>query len=247
MRRQKIRSVTIPEPCTEPWEKMATLDGDRRFCEHCQHEVIDFSRASDGEILATLSRASGRVCGRLTQTQLNRLRSISPPQSSRPAAALVAASLVAAVALPGPASAAPPTKPSPVAAKASRSGGRAAVAPAGHRQGRPGGRWVLSGRVVNESGEPLPGATVHIAGTSLVRITDEEGKFRWDIARSNSPRGDLILEARLSGFEQTSTVVTEGDEQPRQLVLLVDLGALPVTGGAIVVGVDSSERPPGRR
>lgn len=63
--------ITIPEPCNEDWSKMtATQCG--AFCMACQKEVVDFSLMSEAEIVDRLSKASGKVCGRIATDKLNR-------------------------------------------------------------------------------------------------------------------------------------------------------------------------------
>ncbi|MFT6962192.1 MAG: hypothetical protein ACJAWV_001919, partial [Flammeovirgaceae bacterium] len=42
---QMKNKITIAEPCTESWEKMAqTGKTDCAFCQSCQKEVIDFTQ-----------------------------------------------------------------------------------------------------------------------------------------------------------------------------------------------------------
>ena len=43
-----------------------------RFCNHCQHEIIDFSKMSDAEILRVLDQPNAPKCGRWHKSQLNR-------------------------------------------------------------------------------------------------------------------------------------------------------------------------------
>ncbi len=63
--------ISIPEPCHEDWSNMTPTQCGA-FCKACQKEVIDFSQMSEAEIVDRLSKASGRVCGRITANKLNR-------------------------------------------------------------------------------------------------------------------------------------------------------------------------------
>lgn len=63
--------ITIPKPCHEDWSKMSPTQCGA-FCKACQKEVIDFSLMSEAEIVDKLSKASGKVCGRITTDKLNR-------------------------------------------------------------------------------------------------------------------------------------------------------------------------------
>ncbi len=64
--------VTITKPCTENWEKMNPNTGTSRFCDACQKCVIDFSTATDKEIISKLKSSKGEVCGKFSDAQLNR-------------------------------------------------------------------------------------------------------------------------------------------------------------------------------
>jgi hypothetical protein len=70
--KSKIISIQIPEPCAENWDKMTPLEG-KRFCGSCQKSVIDFSNATNAEIISILSNTTAKVCGRFRQSQLDYL------------------------------------------------------------------------------------------------------------------------------------------------------------------------------
>jgi hypothetical protein len=60
----KLDSVRIASPCAKKWEEMA--GGDRvRFCSHCQLNVYNFSAMTKAEAESFLTKAKGRVCGRV--------------------------------------------------------------------------------------------------------------------------------------------------------------------------------------
>lgn len=63
--------ISIPEPCNVPWESMSPLDAEKRYCSSCERVITDFSKMSDAELLAYFQK-SQKVCGRLTEDQLNR-------------------------------------------------------------------------------------------------------------------------------------------------------------------------------
>ena len=50
-----VRSTTIHQPatCAESWDAMAPTDVGRH-CASCQTQVVDFTRMSDGEVVAFL-------------------------------------------------------------------------------------------------------------------------------------------------------------------------------------------------
>lgn len=69
--------ISIPEPCHENWDKMTpTKQG--RFCDVCSKCVVDFTRFSDGELLAYFSNPPKNLCGRFDNKKLNTVISSSP-------------------------------------------------------------------------------------------------------------------------------------------------------------------------
>jgi protocatechuate 3,4-dioxygenase beta subunit len=76
---KKDISIYIPEPCHEDWRQMSPTDKGR-FCQSCAKQVVDFSVMSDQQILNYMATASGGVCGRFGNDQLQRpLQTIKKP------------------------------------------------------------------------------------------------------------------------------------------------------------------------
>lgn len=63
-------NISIPKPCHENWEAM-TPEEQGRFCSVCSKTVIDFTKASDKEIIEHLNK-DATTCGRFVSSQLNR-------------------------------------------------------------------------------------------------------------------------------------------------------------------------------
>lgn len=68
----KPMMITIPEPCHENWNEMTAAEKGR-FCSSCSKEVVDFSNMNDAQIQVYLNNASGKVCGRFDDAQVNRV------------------------------------------------------------------------------------------------------------------------------------------------------------------------------
>lgn len=64
-------TVQIPRPCHEQWDTMQPTEKGW-FCASCQKTVVDYTALSDRELIRRLSQASGDICGRLRDDQLNR-------------------------------------------------------------------------------------------------------------------------------------------------------------------------------
>jgi TonB-dependent SusC/RagA subfamily outer membrane receptor len=63
--------ITIPKPCHENWEMM-TPEEKGRFCSVCSKTVMDFTVASDAEIVEVFSTSKENICGNFYESQLNR-------------------------------------------------------------------------------------------------------------------------------------------------------------------------------
>jgi len=64
-------SVSIPNPCSEDWNKMTPTDRGA-FCGKCQFDVIDFTGKQPEEIRSILKENAGqKTCGHIAKSQLD--------------------------------------------------------------------------------------------------------------------------------------------------------------------------------
>jgi Ca-activated chloride channel family protein len=63
---------------------------------------------------------------------------------------------------------------------------------------------ILTGTVTDQSGAPLPGASVRIVGTPLITITNEKGQFRFEALRP----GGHEVSVSLAGFSTATARIT---------------------------------------
>src|ERR1700741_655377 len=71
--------VTIPEPCSEDWNKMQP-DEKGRFCGSCNKSVYDFTAKTDSEIHEIItSNKDKHICGHFRKSQIDRPLNISIP------------------------------------------------------------------------------------------------------------------------------------------------------------------------
>lgn len=67
-----MRPVRIEEPCSLSWDEMAG-DDTKRFCETCQHHVLNVSEMTEAE-LASLAERTDQVCIRAEVDPVRGLR-----------------------------------------------------------------------------------------------------------------------------------------------------------------------------
>jgi len=216
--------LSIADPCHENWDNMSRADKGR-FCASCQKQVIDFTNMSDLQIAAFFKKPvkslskDGSICGRFYNDQLD--RDIDIPKKRIPwvkyffqfavpaflfsmkatAQGNVAIKRVTAKSKPvcsvmmGDVD---PERTSPVSAA------RPAIEP---KQARPVLELplLISGKVIDENGNPVPYATVMIKGTKLGGMADSTGIFEIE----NPLKKEIIIEVSSVGYETKEVPVSK--------------------------------------
>lgn len=72
-------NLLVPNPCSQKWDTMQP-GSQGRFCDQCCKTVIDFTEASDEELVLFFSQKQEKVCGRFREDQLDRKISFSEPE-----------------------------------------------------------------------------------------------------------------------------------------------------------------------
>lgn len=79
-------TLHIPTPCTQNWHAFPQ-NATGGFCSQCSKTVIDFTQLTDKELYEALEQGNqgntGKICGRFTQTQLNRAISYHAPYKTK--------------------------------------------------------------------------------------------------------------------------------------------------------------------
>jgi len=186
--RNKI-NISIPKPCHENWEAMTPAEKGR-FCNTCSKTVLDFTKASDREIVQTLNQMEN-ACGRFYNHQLNRDLMVPKPKKSYWFLASISVlgflGLNNSVAL-----AQNPPKTEQTETKKTNQDTIKIAFP----------QKKITGVVSDDLG-PMPGANVVIIGTNLGTTTDFDGNFTIEVKE-----GD-ILEISFTGYETKSIIVDE--------------------------------------
>lgn len=176
MKKQQPLVLSLPQPCSESWDKMIPQE-QGRFCEHCKRCVVDFKGFSDKELYQYFTAHAGeRICGRVHTAQLNRTISIPHQPNSLLYKLAIAAGLVLIITATtaGKTFAQPPlTELSPFQQ----------IAPAEDTGKVENSRdtFTIHGTVYDETQAPLIGAVVELSDNqgNIIggAITDIDGKY----------------------------------------------------------------------
>ncbi len=206
-RKDRLERLQIASPCQSPWEAMQG-DGRRRHCSQCDKPVYDFAQLTRREIAGVVEACRGDLCARLTRDADGWLVVLEPPAAADPlalrrvsplAAAVVAGMLGLGGGATGArgATGATPVHPAAVVSPVEAEGGDRPQDEGLQRTGDAGGS--LSGRLVNETGEPVPDAEIELHGEldgqRQAGRTDAGGSFSF----ASLPAGIYELAASVRG------------------------------------------------
>ncbi|WP_462219062.1 carboxypeptidase-like regulatory domain-containing protein [Ferruginibacter sp.] len=195
---QKIQ-LSIPEPCHQNWNEMtATQQG--RFCNSCAKQVVDFSTMSDTEVLHYFSSIKNEnVCGRAYPDQLERAISKTKEPKKKlfwywnyiTMLFLFFSKTNTAKAQGGIKVV---TESKIDAAKQDRiTKGEIAV----------NTNRIITGKIIDEAGQPLPGASIIIKGSKNGTSADVNGFYKINVDTKSD-----ILEITAVGFERKEIKLT---------------------------------------
>ena len=175
MKEKQKYSITIDEPCHEKWSDMKTQTNGR-FCDSCAKSVIDFTKLSDNEIIRILQNANGKsLCGRFEREQLNKIMVQTNAENNNPALYKILAGLLLLVSVEAASA--------QTTAHHNETETAQQINTENDIKGKVAMTLVLDGVVLDESGLPLPGATVFSERTRTSVMTDFDGKFSMEIIK----------------------------------------------------------------
>lgn len=255
-RKDKQQRLQIASPCSSSWEAMHG-DERRRHCLECDKRVYDFARLTQREIDGVIEASRGDLCARLTRDGWGRLVTLQPavtanPLVSRRPSPLVTAMVTAALGLGGTAWTAQAALAAPAAEQGA--GNRPEDnRPEGHRPQRSGeAGGSLRGRVVKETGEPVPKAEIklnnQLDGRERVTRADAEGRFSFGSVTA----GIYGIEASVDGHtavNQEDVLLSAEGKQTVELTVpsdfwqsLADGATETVMAGGLMVGAEPLRR-----
>ncbi|MEP4533412.1 MAG: carboxypeptidase-like regulatory domain-containing protein [Cyclobacteriaceae bacterium] len=180
---KKTFTISISEPCKENWSDFSSTN-DGAFCSSCCKEVVDFSKMSETELTNYFKDQRGRVCGRFQKFQL---KSYNIDNLKEPYLNLnwISAGLLGITLL---------SNPSKVKAELLEKN-RVEVISTKSNDGvdlgvKDKALGSIKGRIVDETGEGIPGAVVYIKGTKNGTQADFYGYFE---LKGDFESGDILV------------------------------------------------------
>lgn len=183
-----IQCIDIKISCSQNWEGM-NPQGQNRHCQSCNTTVYDFSKYTDEEVLAFFeNKMTKRICGKFDKNRLESLnRNLSVPQSNTFSKVLKPVMMAGAIS-------------SLVACSSSKN------TTTSHSSTHPRGVEIVKnlhnpdsltmvlivGKIVDDLGEPLIGASIIVDGLTIGTASDIYGTFQLKIPKQK-PEHDRVL------------------------------------------------------
>lgn len=206
----KTVSVSIPVACGEKWNSFApTATGG--FCGSCQKNVIDFTKATDDEIIMFLSNKPEHACGRFKPSQL-KTYNLSEPVSVKPGFTWLkagAVSLLLLVSKPSNAQLSQSNVPQQT---------EAVRKPAGQFDSKTDLK-TIKGIVRDEDKNPVVGVSVVQKGDINGVLTDEEGRYTITLR----PEGAQVLSFHYIGMAPKEISVADTSKESFDVTLQWDI------------------------
>jgi hypothetical protein len=175
---QPIKHISIPRPCHEDWQQMTRV-AQGRHCQSCCKTVIDFTAMSNVEVINYLA-VHKNICGRIEHGRLAGINYELEADDKRQFSwkgLLAAASLsILFPAIDVQAQIRPKTEPLPYS---SFPRGKMMVS-------NKVGSITIEGKVTaKEDGQPIPGVSIVVRGTSTGTKTTADGSFKLKLLNVN--------------------------------------------------------------
>lgn len=217
--------VNIPLPCNESWSEMTPTE-QGRFCQSCQHQVIDFTKMTDAQIVAYLSKQQGRVCGRMQNFQLN--RNLHPAKVKPISWWQKTVAFVAFIISFGTIKAQETTSAEPIVETVFSD----SIPPVQKTDSIETTQITIRGRIVDKSDkEPIFGCRVKVLGNEDKALSDFDGKFEISVNREVNDTSQIVLLIRNMG--QETRIVVDNTEEYIEIELEVEIYET-ITVGMIV-------------
>lgn len=181
-------TLSVPNPCSEDWNSFTPTETGG-FCSRCQKNVIDFTKSTDDEIIAFISKKSEHTCGRFKSSQL-KTYAILPTENVRPGFMLLKAGIASLLLLLI-------NRPTFAQVSITRPSVETYQTAEAVKHTTLSSRIIVRGKVISaEDSIGIPGASVVQKGTSDGVFTAKDGTFELTI----EPESPQILTFSFIGF-----------------------------------------------
>ena len=197
--------LELTNPCHENWDAM-TASEQGRYCGSCQKTVVDFTTMTDREIISYISLYSnGNTCARVHEGQLNRLIQTPPERkhSWKYFWSLALSSLLISYRSMAQVKSVKGEVVATVCHDTGKPPERILLGKTAARQVRDTVITEVSGRVVNDAGEPVPYASVTLINPNLSMAADSAGNYSFRILSTQLTIAGMSFSA--VGYEPLSS------------------------------------------
>ncbi|SDT07796.1 CarboxypepD_reg-like domain-containing protein [Maribacter dokdonensis] len=227
-------TITVKEPCKEKFSNFSTTEKGG-FCQSCEKEVIDFTKFSDKELVRYLGTTKKKTCGMFKASQLKtyETNSLHVMNSSmiHKGIAMMGFSLFAicATEVKGQESA---SIQSPTEVVSTDIMGDISYVETIQE------KHTVTGTIVDEANEPLPGVNVVLKGTAIGTQTDFDGNFEFP---QQLVENDVLVFSFI-GYETKTYKVKANENANINLNISFDTYDVELMGEVVIGGAYSSKR-----
>jgi len=227
-------SIAVKTPCTKKFSNFSKTDKGR-FCSNCQKEVIDFTKASNEELIRHFNAASNKTCGvfrssQLTPYEINSLPMINNNVISKRIGMMTLSILaLCTTQVNGQETASLDT---PIEIVSTETLGKIVVIKTDQEH------YFVKGIVLDEANEPLPGVNVVLKGSAVGTQTDINGKFQFP---QELEVNDVLVLSYI-GYETKTYQVAASESSTIDINITFDTYDVELMGEIEIGGAYSSKR-----
>lgn len=227
-------TISVKEPCKEKFTNFSKTEKGG-FCKSCEKEVIDFTNFSDKELINHLSSTNKKTCGKFKSSQLksyenNTLHTMSNSILTR-GIGMIGLSLLTLCATEMNAQESASIEP-PIEIVSNQLSGLVGMVVINQEN------YTLTGTILDEVNEPLPGVNVILKGTTVGTQTDFDGQFEFpQLVREND-----ILVFSFIGYETKTYKVEYNDSSAITINITFDTYDVELMGDVVIGGAYTSKK-----
>ena len=227
-------TIDVKEPCKEKFSNFSKTEKGG-FCQSCEKEVIDFTNFSDNELINYLSSGNKKACGMFKASQLktyetNSIHSMTNSMLHK-GIAMMSFSLLALCATEVKGQETASIEPPIEVVSTDVMGGISYVEIVQEK-------YTLTGTIVDEANEPLPGVNVVLKGTTVGTQTDFDGKFEFPQQLAEND----ILVLSFIGYETKTYKVAANGNSNIDINITFDEYDMVLMGDIVIEGAYASKR-----